>query len=68
MVVVQIYAISHKRDSRKCDIYVVLTLRYQGITWRTGLGRLADSRLNVHCENYGYQYSDIMLALFCVYP
>ena len=32
-----------------------------------GLGRLADSRLDVRCANYGYQYSDIMLALFCVY-
>lgn len=31
---------------------------------RTGLGRLVDSRLNVRCVSYGYQYSDIMLALF----
>lgn len=34
---------------------------------RTGLGKLVDGRLNVRCANYGYQYSDIMLALFCVY-
>ena len=33
----------------------------------TGLGRLVDSCLGVRCANYGYQYSDIMLALFCVY-
>ena len=34
---------------------------------RTGLGKLVDGRLNVRCANYGFQYSDIMLALFCVY-
>ena len=34
---------------------------------RTGLARLVDSRLNIRCANYGYQYSDIMLALFCIY-
>lgn len=34
---------------------------------RTGLARLVDSRLNIRCSSYGYQYSDIMLALFCVY-
>ena len=34
---------------------------------RTGLGKLVNGRLNVRCANYGYQYSDIMLALFCVY-
>ena len=34
---------------------------------RTGLGKLVDGRLDVRCANYGYQYSDIMLALFCVY-
>ena len=31
---------------------------------RTGLDKLVDSRLKVRCANYGYQYSDIMLALF----
>jgi hypothetical protein len=34
---------------------------------RTGLDKLVDGRLNVRCANYGYQYSDIMLALFCIY-
>ncbi len=34
---------------------------------RTGLAMLVDSRLNIRCSSYGYQYSDIMLALFCVY-
>ena len=34
---------------------------------RTGLGKLVDGRLDLRCANYGYQYSDIMLALFCVY-
>lgn len=34
---------------------------------RTGLGKLVDSHLNVRCPNYGYQYSDTMLALFCIY-
>ena len=34
---------------------------------RTGLDRLVDSRLGVRCASYGYQYSDIMLALFCIY-
>ena len=34
---------------------------------RTGLGKLVDDRLDVRCANYGYQYSDIMLALFCIY-
>ncbi|QUB71681.1 IS1380 family transposase [Prevotella multiformis] len=33
----------------------------------TGVDRLVDSRLNTRCQNYGYQYSDIMLALFCIY-
>ncbi len=35
--------------------------------WRIGLGKLVDGRLDVRCANYGYQYNDIMLALFCVY-
>ena len=34
---------------------------------RAGLGKLVDGRLNLRCANYGYQYSDIMLALFCIY-
>ena len=34
---------------------------------RTGLDKLVDGRLNVRCANYGYQYSDIMLALFSIY-
>ena len=34
---------------------------------RAGLDKLVDSHLNVCCANYGYQYSDIMLALFCIY-
>ena len=34
---------------------------------RTGLDKLVDGRLDLRCANYGYQYSDIMLALFCVY-
>ncbi len=34
---------------------------------RTGLGRLVDNRLGLRCASYGYQYSDIMLALFCIY-
>ena len=34
---------------------------------RTGLARLKDSTLKVRCASYGYQYSDIMLALFCIY-
>lgn len=34
---------------------------------RTGLGKLVDGRLKVRCANYGYQNSDIMLALFCIY-
>jgi len=34
---------------------------------RTGLYKLVDGRLDLRCANYGYQYSDIMLALFCVY-
>lgn len=34
---------------------------------RTGLDKLVDSRLKVRCANYGYQYSDIMLVLFCIY-
>ena len=34
---------------------------------RTELGKLVDWRLDVRCANYGYQYRDIMLALFCVY-
>nr|WP_223927191.1 hypothetical protein [Prevotella lacticifex] len=34
---------------------------------RAGLDKLVDGRLNLRCENYGYQYSDIMLALFCIY-
>ena len=29
---------------------------------RTGLGKLVDGRLDLRCANYGYQYSDIMLA------
>ena len=29
---------------------------------RTGLDKLVDGRLNLRCANYGYQYSDIMLA------
>ena len=33
---------------------------------RTGLGRLVDNRLGLRCASYGYQYSDIMLALFCI--
>ena len=33
----------------------------------SGLGKLVDSRLKVRCANYGYQYSDIVLALFCIY-
>ncbi len=35
--------------------------------WRIGLSKLVVGRLDVRCANYGYQYSDIMLALFCVY-
>ena len=34
---------------------------------RTGLDKLVDGQLDLRCANYGYQYSDIMLALFCVY-
>lgn len=34
---------------------------------RTGLDRLLDGRLGVRCASYGYRYSDIILALFCVY-
>ena len=34
---------------------------------RTVLGKLVDGRLDVRYANYGYQYSDIVLALFCVY-
>ena len=34
---------------------------------RAGLDKLVDGRLNLRCANYGYQYSDIMLAIFCVY-
>ena len=30
---------------------------------RTGLGTLVDGRLDLRCALYGYQYSDIMLAL-----
>lgn len=30
--------------------------------WRAGLGKLVDGRLDLRCANYGYQYSDIMLA------
>ena len=29
---------------------------------RTGLGTLVDGRLDLRCANYGYQYSNIMLA------
>ena len=31
---------------------------------RAGPDKLVDGRLNVRCVNYGYQYSDIMVALF----
>lgn len=34
---------------------------------RIGLGKLADRRIDVRCAKYDYQYSDIMLALFCTY-
>ena len=34
---------------------------------RAGLDKLVDGRLNLRCANYGYRYSDIMLALFCIY-
>lgn len=34
---------------------------------RTGLDNLVDSRLGKRCASYGYQYSDILLALFCIY-
>lgn len=34
---------------------------------RTRLGNLVDSRLGKRCSSYGFQYSDILLALFCIY-
>lgn len=34
---------------------------------RTGLDKLVDHCLGKRCANYGYQYSDILLALFCIY-
>lgn len=34
---------------------------------RTGLDKLVDYYLGKRCANYGYQYSDILLALFCIY-
>jgi hypothetical protein len=33
----------------------------------TAQSKLVDGRLNVRRANYGFQYSDIKLALFCVY-
>lgn len=34
---------------------------------RTRLDKLVDYCLDKPCANYGYQYSDILLALFCIY-
>lgn len=34
---------------------------------RTGLDKLVDHCLGKRCAHYGYQYSDILLALFCIY-
>ena len=34
---------------------------------RAGLDKLVDGRLNLRCAIYGYQYSDIMLAIFCFF-
>lgn len=34
---------------------------------RMGLDKLVDSRLGLRCSKFGYQYSDIMLTLFCIY-
>src|SRR5574344_3089830 len=34
---------------------------------RTGMERLVYSRPGLRCDNHCYQYSDIMLALFCIY-
>lgn len=34
---------------------------------RIGLDKLIDSSLGLRCLTYGHQYSDIMLALFCIY-
>jgi predicted RNA-binding Zn-ribbon protein involved in translation (DUF1610 family) len=60
-----------------CDSIIIIKydniVPYGGIFYamsefkRTGLDKLVDGRLNVRCANYGYQYSDIMLALFCIY-
>ena len=34
---------------------------------RIGLDKLVDHSIGKRCANYGYQYSDILLALFCIY-
>ena len=34
---------------------------------RTRIGNLVDSRLGKRCSYYGFQYSDILLALFSIY-
>ncbi len=34
---------------------------------RTVLIKFVDHSLGKRCANYGYQYSDILLALFCIY-
>ena len=34
---------------------------------RTGLDKLVDHSIGKRCSNYDYLYSDILLALFCIY-
>jgi len=34
---------------------------------RTGWDKLVDHYLGKRCANYGYLYSDILLALSCIY-
>ena len=70
--------VQNKRSSILHDMAKIATrhdniVPYGGIFYamnefkRTGLDKLVDGRLNVRCANYGYQYSDIMLALFSIY-
>jgi len=70
--------VQNKRSSILHDMAKIATrhdniVSYGGIFYamnefkRTGLDKLVDGRFNVRCANYGYQYSDIMLALFSIY-